>query len=91
VRGARETVRARSGPTLPLFSSAGRLAGTPADIIRAINTELVRIFNEPDMRERRITQGIEAKTGNPQEMGELIRTGHAQWGAFIRRAGIKGD
>lgn len=104
VLGAASVTRYQSLPNIPTLAESGLPgydlavwmgfvvpAGTPADIVRSINGDLVKAFNDPEVRERMITQGIESKTGTVQEMAELIRTGHAQWGEIIRRAGIKAD
>jgi len=64
-------------------------AGTPPQIINALNHELVRIFNLPDVKAKLLAQGGELATGSPEEFAEFIRNDVIRWNNVIKQAGIK--
>lgn len=67
----------------------GAPAATPADILALLNRETVRLLALPEIRERFIASGIEAKSSTPAETGAFIRDELAKWTRVIRTAGIK--
>ena len=66
----------------------GAPANTPAEIIALLNRETVRILGMPEMRERFLRAGIEAKSSTPEEATKFIRDELAKWARVIRSAGI---
>ena len=66
----------------------GAPANTPAEIIALLNRETVRILATPQVRERFILSGIEAKSSTPAEAAAFIREELAKWTHVIRSAGI---
>jgi tripartite-type tricarboxylate transporter receptor subunit TctC len=62
-------------------------AGTPADIIQRLNTEVVRIGNLPDVRERLAAQGLTVTTTTPDAFAQLIRADYARWGKVVDTSG----
>jgi tripartite-type tricarboxylate transporter receptor subunit TctC len=66
-------------------------AGTPADIVAKLNTEMVRILKLADVRERLAAQGAEARADTPEALGAFIRSEKARWGKVVKDAGIKLD
>ena len=66
-------------------------AGTPRDIIARLNTEIVRILNSPEVKERFGKQGVEVRTTTPDEFGVFLRSEVTRWAKVIKDAGIKGE
>jgi tripartite-type tricarboxylate transporter receptor subunit TctC len=64
-------------------------AGTPQDIVRRLNEDLVRIFNLPDIKAKLLAQGGELATGSPAEFTEFIRADVAKWNKVIRAANME--
>ena len=66
-------------------------AGTPREIIARLNTEIVKVLNSADVKERFAKQGVEVRTSTPEQFGELVRSEVGRWAKVIREAGIKAD
>ena len=64
-------------------------AGTPPDIIRKLNAEIVGAMQQPETRERLLAQGAEPLSGPPDELRKLLVRERDVWGKVIRDAGIK--
>jgi len=74
-------------PWLGLFVAAK----TPADIVSRIGTEVGRILNEPQLKARLGSQGIEVVTNSPGDFAHFVREDNAKWGKLIKEAGIKAE
>jgi len=66
-------------------------AGTPAAAITRLNTEVNKIVQSPEVRDRLLAQGAEPMTGTPQAFGEFMRAEMAKWAPVVRQAGVKLD
>ncbi|MDB5864409.1 MAG: hypothetical protein JWO70_2215 [Betaproteobacteria bacterium] len=66
-------------------------AGTPAEIVRRLNSDLNRIIAAPDMTKRMIEFGFEPVGGPPERFGEFIRAETAKWAPVVKKAGVKVD
>jgi tripartite-type tricarboxylate transporter receptor subunit TctC len=67
-------------------------AGTPAPVIKKLNTELVHILTRDDMKQRLADMGNqEVVAGPPEAFGRLMREETAKWGAVVKAAGIRLD
>ena len=64
-------------------------AGTPPDIVDRLYREFVRIVQQPDVRERLATMGMEPQTPTPEQFGTEIREATARWPAIVRAEGIR--
>ncbi|HEY3179293.1 MAG TPA: tripartite tricarboxylate transporter substrate binding protein [Casimicrobiaceae bacterium] len=64
-------------------------AGTPREIVTRLNSEILRIVNAPDMRDRLGKQGADVRTNTPEEFGTFIRTETAKWAKVVKDANIK--
>jgi tripartite-type tricarboxylate transporter receptor subunit TctC len=63
--------------------------GTPAAIVQRLNSEVVAILNEPDVRERMKQQGIDPAPGTPAELAAYIKTEMARFDQLIGAIGLK--
>jgi tripartite-type tricarboxylate transporter receptor subunit TctC len=66
-------------------------AGTPADVVNRLQSEIARHIASPDVRQKLATQGAEAESSTPAELAALIRSDMARWGKVIREAGVKAE
>ncbi len=64
---------------------------TPAAVVDKLNTALVAVMKEPDMRDRLIAQGAEPLGGSPEDLRKYLAGEISKWGKVIREAGIKAD
>jgi tripartite-type tricarboxylate transporter receptor subunit TctC len=63
-------------------------AGTPPDILNALNEALRDILADPGVKRRLIELGIEAKASTPQEISARLRSDIDKWQKVIEKAGI---
>jgi len=87
------TVAESGVPGFDVTSWNGMLipAGTPPEIIKRFNAEFNKAISAPDMRQRMIDNGYEPVGGEPERLGELIRTETAKWAKVVKAAGMKVD
>jgi tripartite-type tricarboxylate transporter receptor subunit TctC len=96
--------RIAAAPDVPTFAESGlpdyeatgwfgvvMPAGTPAQIVGRMNTELVAALKRQDIRERVLAAGAEASPSTPEEFGALIRSEIIKWGEVVRASGAKAD
>lgn len=70
------------------FSLSGP-PGLPADIVSRLNTEVRRILQLPDVRERLRPQAIEPATLDPKEFTEFVATEFRRWAPMVRELGAR--
>ncbi len=66
-------------------------AGTPRDIVARLNTEIVKVLNSPDVKDRFARQGVEVRTSTPEQFGEFLRSEVGRWAKVVQDANIKAD
>jgi tripartite-type tricarboxylate transporter receptor subunit TctC len=66
-------------------------AGTPAAIVRRLNSELVRILNNPEVRASIESQGNDVAPGTPEEFERFIAKEISKWRRVITTARIRID
>ena len=89
-------------PDVPTFLEAGvpdtivmsRTAilapqGTPQDVVKILNTELNRLLQQTDTRERLATHGLVPVGGTPAELTEYLTSEIARWTRVVKVTGIK--
>jgi len=64
-------------------------AGTPRPIITRLHAEAVRVLQQPDIRERFLSDGAEAVGSSPEEFAAFIRAETAKWAKVIKDAGLR--
>lgn len=64
-------------------------AGTPGNVISKLNQAINQVLEEPDVREKLSSQGMEPVGGTPDELGEHIRNQVNIWTDVIRSSGAK--
>jgi tripartite-type tricarboxylate transporter receptor subunit TctC len=64
-------------------------AGTPADVIRTVHADTLKVLAAPDVVERIGALGQDILTQRPDEFGATIRKEVAKWGELVKQAGIR--
>ena len=64
-------------------------AGTPPAIVSRLNTELVKIANHPEMRERLAALGIEPLGSTPEQLMATMQFELARWTKLAQGLGLK--
>jgi tripartite-type tricarboxylate transporter receptor subunit TctC len=65
--------------------------GTPAAIINRLNTELIKIIRNPDIRAKLSGQGAEVVTMTPAEQDAFFSQERSRWAKVVAEANIKLD
>lgn len=102
VLGVSSAARAAVLPEVPTLAEAGvpgfesvvwfgvlAPARTPKPVIAKLNTEITRILDAKEMRDRITQQGGETIAGSPAQLGKLMRDEQKKWAAVAKQAGIK--
>ena len=62
--------------------------GTPRDIAARLNTEIVKVLNQPDMKQRLTDGGSLVIANPPDEAGAFLKNEIARWGVVVKAANI---
>ena len=94
--------RSRSLPDVPTVAESGfpkfdvtlwlgffAPRGTPAAIVKRLETELVQIAQSAEMQELMARQGLEAHSASAAELGRLVATEVENYKSVFKSAGIK--
>ena len=58
-------------------------------ISKFLGQEIMRVFNQPDVKEKYSTAGIESVGNSPEQFGAFIKSDTARWNKVIKDSGIK--
>lgn len=96
--------RTRAMPELPTIAEAGVPgfeattwhgvfvpAATPATVIGRLNSEINRLLQLQDVRDRLTAMGAEIVGGTPGELADHIRREIPKWGKLIQALGLRAD
>ncbi len=96
--------RSAAAPQLPTVAESGvpgfavnnwiglfAPAGTPPEIVRKLNTEVMRIMKLPDVARRMELEGERHTPNTPEQFGQFVRDEVAKWAKVVKSAGIKAD
>ena len=94
--------RNSSAPELPTMIEAGvpgyevsqwfgltAPARTPQPIVRKLNTEIVSILNEPEMKARIAADGADPVASTPEQFSMHIRREIAKWAKLVKQIGLQ--
>ena len=90
------TVEQAGGPALKGFEASswfGLLApaGTPPDIVNAIQREVAKAIASPAVKEKLLAQGAIPSGNTPQEFAKLIDSELKKWAPVVKTSGAKVD
>ncbi|HWI13424.1 MAG TPA: tripartite tricarboxylate transporter substrate binding protein [Burkholderiales bacterium] len=66
-------------------------AGTPREIVDMLATNIERVLQSQDIKDRFAGQGIESATSTPQALAAFLRKEFDMWDKLIKERGIKLD
>jgi tripartite-type tricarboxylate transporter receptor subunit TctC len=66
-------------------------AGLPKPIVDRLYGELVKAVNEPDLKERLVTSGMDFVGSTSAELGETVKRDFAKWTRVVKETGLKPD
>jgi tripartite-type tricarboxylate transporter receptor subunit TctC len=66
-------------------------ANTPREIVQRVSTEIARVVQLPDVRDRLQALGAEPVGASPDQLATTIRTESARWVKVVRAANIRAD
>ena len=66
-------------------------AGTQREIVQRLNAESTKIINSPEVTDRFVKQGVEPRTGTPEQFGDMVKSEVVRWAKVIKDAGIRAD
>jgi tripartite-type tricarboxylate transporter receptor subunit TctC len=80
-------------PTFEARSTYGLLApaGTPAPVVKRLNDEMAKVLQNPEVKEKFRTLGMDAVWSTPDELGRQIKTDLAKWTQVMAQEGIKAE
>ena len=94
--------RSQGAPDIPTVAEAGlpgyeatswfglvTPAGVTKDIVARLNSESVRILQNPEYRDRFIAAGFDPAGSSPEELATYIRAEIERWAKVIKSTGIK--
>ncbi|MSQ50242.1 MAG: tripartite tricarboxylate transporter substrate binding protein [Betaproteobacteria bacterium] len=79
---------------LPGFEAAAWIgysapAGTPREIVMRLATEIQKVMQTPDIKERYVTLGLNPVSSTPDEFAAFMRGEQSRYATIIKDAGIK--
>jgi tripartite-type tricarboxylate transporter receptor subunit TctC len=94
--------RAGALPEVPSLAEAAGLAyeaaawigyaappGTPREVLSRLSSEIRRILNTDELKERFVTLGMDTVSSTPEEMAAFMRREQERYGEIIRNANIR--
>jgi tripartite-type tricarboxylate transporter receptor subunit TctC len=66
-------------------------AGTPADVVAKLNSEINRIVELPDVKEKLAQSGLTSQRNSPAEFAAFVRAEIPKWAKAVKDSGAKAD
>jgi tripartite-type tricarboxylate transporter receptor subunit TctC len=66
-------------------------AGTPKAIADKFHDDLVRVMQQPELKEKFASLGVDAVSGTPAELAAYMKSEKAKYAKLIKEAGIKAE
>ncbi|MBL8384178.1 MAG: tripartite tricarboxylate transporter substrate binding protein [Burkholderiales bacterium] len=96
--------RSAAAPQLPTIAESGvpgfavnnwiglfAPAGTPAEIVRKWNAEVMRIMRLPEVTRRMEVEGERHTPNTPEQFAQFVRDEADKWGKVVKAAGLKAE
>jgi tripartite-type tricarboxylate transporter receptor subunit TctC len=71
-----------------LYALVAPLKTQPA-VIQRLNSTMLRVLSEPDVKQKFLSSGVEASPSTPKELGNILKNEIAKVGKLIRDTGMK--
>jgi tripartite-type tricarboxylate transporter receptor subunit TctC len=102
--GVTTAKRSPAAPDVPTLAEAGLVgyeigswqgvfapAGTPPDIVKRLNTEIVKIINLPEVKEKLLVLGAEPVGNSSEEFTVFVKAEVVKWGDVVKKSGARVD
>jgi tripartite-type tricarboxylate transporter receptor subunit TctC len=66
-------------------------SGTPPEIVAKLNTEIVKVLNLPELRQRMTELGADVVANTSEAFAAYIKTETVRWGQIIKDRGIRAE
>lgn len=66
-------------------------AGTPKDIINKLNSQLVSVLNNSEIKSQLNSKGFDVITSSPEQLGEYIKSEVSKWAPIVKKSGATAD
>ncbi len=96
--------RSAAAPQLPTIAESGvpgfavnnwiglfAPAGTPPEIVRKWNIEVMRIMQLPEVKRRMEVEGERHAPNTPEQFAQFVRGETVKWGKVVKDAGLKAE
>ncbi len=98
------STRSAAAPQLPTIAESGvpgfsvnnwiglfAPAGTPPEIVRRLNLEVMRIMQLPEIARRMEVEGERHTPNTPEQFGQFVREETIKWAKVVKDAGLKAE
>ena len=79
------------GFDIPTWSGIFVPAGVPREIVAKLNSDLVKVLQRADVKERFVSQGSDATPSTPEALAEHVRKETAMYAGVIKAAKISSE
>jgi len=66
-------------------------AGTPPEVVKAINAAANEAIKLPEVREKVLAEGGDVSGGTPEKFAAMMKADYEKWGAVVKDSGAKLD
>jgi tripartite-type tricarboxylate transporter receptor subunit TctC len=66
-------------------------AGVPKDIINKLNSQLVSVLNNPEIKSQLNSKGFDVISSSPEQLGEYIKSEVSKWAPIVKKSGATAD
>jgi tripartite-type tricarboxylate transporter receptor subunit TctC len=66
-------------------------AKTPQPVVRSLNQHIVKLMQQPDVKERLAAGGSDAVSSTPEELGRIMREDDARMRKLFKQLGLSAD
>jgi len=64
-------------------------SGTPRDVVRKLNADIVKVLNAQDLKDRIVGLGLEPVGSTPEQFDAFIRSEIRKWSEVVKSSGAK--
>lgn len=85
------TMAEQGFPSVEVLNWQGLVApkGIPADLVKQLNAALNRALQDPEVKDKILSQGNEMGGGTPEQFAALIKSEAPRWGKVVKDAKIE--
>ena len=66
-------------------------ASTPKAIVEKLNTQLVNVLNNPEIKAQLNSRGFDVVTSTPVQLGDYIKSEVAKWAPIVKKSGVTAE